>query len=128
MAAANVPDLKPASDQVFEHFYFAIQAALEGLGVVMGPLVSISAEAGPGFSGQLGPIPAVEAVVPGVHGGDPRATRRALTSDGAARVGRRCGPPGSIREARTVMSGAVLETPALVAGFENVAVVGETVE
>src|SRR5712671_363404 len=59
--------------------------------------VSISAEAGPGFSGQLGPIPAVEAVVPGVHGGDPRATRRALTSDGAARVGRRCGPPGSIR-------------------------------
>ncbi len=56
------------------------------------------------------------------------ALRRALTSDGAARVGRRCGPPGSIREARTVMSGAVLETPALVAGFENVAVVGETVE
>src|SRR5712671_6075416 len=91
-------------------------------------IMSISAEAGPGFSGQLGPIPTVEAVVPGVHGGDPRATRRALTSDGAARVGRRCGPPGSIREARTVMSGAVLETPALVAGFENVAVVGETVE
>src|SRR5882672_1248308 len=90
--------------------------------------MSISAEAGPGFSGQLGPIPAVEAVVPGVHGGDPRATRRALTSDGAARVGRRCGPPGSIREARTVMSGAVLETPALVAGFENVAVMDEAVE
>ena len=42
MAAANVPDLKPARDQVFEHFYFAIQAALEGLGVVMGPLALIS--------------------------------------------------------------------------------------
>ncbi len=44
MAAANVPDLKPASDQVFEHFYFAIQAALEGLGVIMGPLALISDE------------------------------------------------------------------------------------
>src|SRR5882757_9756099 len=44
MAAANVPDLKPASDQVFEHFYFAIQAALEGLGVVMGPLALIREE------------------------------------------------------------------------------------
>jgi LysR family transcriptional regulator, glycine cleavage system transcriptional activator len=41
LAAANVPDLKPLRDQVFEHFYFAIQAALEGLGVVMGPLALI---------------------------------------------------------------------------------------
>jgi LysR family glycine cleavage system transcriptional activator len=41
MAAANVTDLTPARDQVFEHFYFAIQAALEGLGVVMGPLALI---------------------------------------------------------------------------------------
>src|SRR6202030_3472377 len=31
-----------------------------------------------------------------VHGGDPRASRSALTSDGAARVGRRCGPPWAI--------------------------------
>jgi LysR family transcriptional regulator, glycine cleavage system transcriptional activator len=44
LAAAGVPDLKPAHDQVFEHFYFAIQAALEGLGVVMGPLALISDE------------------------------------------------------------------------------------
>jgi LysR family transcriptional regulator, glycine cleavage system transcriptional activator len=44
LAAAGVPDLKPARDQVFEHFYFAIQAALEGLGVVMGPLALISDE------------------------------------------------------------------------------------
>src|ERR1700675_4544475 len=110
---------------------YAIEASDGLLGTVSDLLfedVSISAEAGPGFSGQLRPIPAVEAVAPGVHGGDPRATRRALTSDGAARVGRRCGPPGSIREARTVMSGAVFETPALVAGFGDVAVVGETVE
>src|ERR1700740_2619223 len=44
MGAAHVPDLTPARDQVFEHFYFAIQAALEGLGVVMGPLALISDE------------------------------------------------------------------------------------
>jgi hypothetical protein len=57
--------------------------------------VSISAEVGPGFSGQLGPIPAVEErSSPESMEGDPRATRRALTSDGAARVGRRVGPRG----------------------------------
>ncbi len=44
LSAAGVPDLKPAHDQVFEHFYFAIQAALEGLGVAMGPLALISDE------------------------------------------------------------------------------------
>ncbi len=44
LAAADVPDLKPARDQVFEHFYFAIQAAVEGLGVVMGPLALVGDE------------------------------------------------------------------------------------
>jgi LysR family transcriptional regulator, glycine cleavage system transcriptional activator len=44
LAAANIPDLRPARDQVFEHFYFAIQAAIEGLGVVMGPLALVGDE------------------------------------------------------------------------------------
>jgi LysR family glycine cleavage system transcriptional activator len=44
LAAADVPDLKPARDQVFEHFYFAIQAAIEGLGVVMGPVALVGDE------------------------------------------------------------------------------------
>jgi LysR family transcriptional regulator, glycine cleavage system transcriptional activator len=44
LAAAGFPDLRPARDQVFEHFYFAIQAALEGLGVVMGPLALVADE------------------------------------------------------------------------------------
>jgi LysR family glycine cleavage system transcriptional activator len=44
LTAAGVPDLKPARDQVFEHFYFAIQAAIEGLGVTMGPLALVSDE------------------------------------------------------------------------------------
>jgi LysR family transcriptional regulator, glycine cleavage system transcriptional activator len=44
LAAANAPKLKPAREQMFEHFYFAIQAALEGLGVIMGPVALISEE------------------------------------------------------------------------------------
>ena len=41
---AGIPDLKPAGEQVFEHFYFAIQAALAGVGVVMGPLALVTEE------------------------------------------------------------------------------------
>ncbi len=44
LTTAGVPDLKPARHQVFEHFYFAIQAAVEGLGVAMGPLALVSDE------------------------------------------------------------------------------------
>ncbi|MGA8756403.1 MAG: LysR substrate-binding domain-containing protein [Stellaceae bacterium] len=44
LAAARVPELKPAREQVFEHFYFAIQAALEGLGVIMGPVALVADE------------------------------------------------------------------------------------
>jgi LysR family transcriptional regulator, glycine cleavage system transcriptional activator len=44
LAAAGVPELRSASEQVFEHFYFAIQAALEGLGVIMGPVALITDE------------------------------------------------------------------------------------
>ena len=44
LAAAGIPNLKPARDQVFEHFYFAIQAAIEGLGVAMGPLALVGDE------------------------------------------------------------------------------------
>ncbi len=44
LTAAGVPSLKPARDQVFEHFYFAIQAAIEGLGVAMGPLALVRDE------------------------------------------------------------------------------------
>ncbi|HTV45683.1 MAG TPA: LysR substrate-binding domain-containing protein [Stellaceae bacterium] len=44
LAAAGLPELKPAREQVFEHFYFAIQAAIEGLGVVMGPLALVGDE------------------------------------------------------------------------------------
>lgn len=44
LVAAGVPELRPLREQVFEHFYFAIQAALEGLGVIMGPVALIADE------------------------------------------------------------------------------------
>jgi len=44
LTVAGAPDLKPLNEQVFEHFYFAIQAALAGLGVVMGPLTLVAEE------------------------------------------------------------------------------------
>jgi LysR family glycine cleavage system transcriptional activator len=44
LAAAGLPDLAPERDQVFEHFYFAIQAALDGLGVIMGPIALVGKE------------------------------------------------------------------------------------
>ena len=55
LAAAGVADLRPASEQIFEHFYFAIQAALEGLGVIMGPVALIADELRGGR--LLAPIP-----------------------------------------------------------------------
>lgn len=55
LARAGVPDLEPAGQQLFEHFYFAIQAALEGLGVLMGPVALIADELQSGR--LLAPIP-----------------------------------------------------------------------
>lgn len=55
LALAGVADLKPAREQVFEHFYFAIQAALEGLGVLMGPVALLTDELRMGR--LLAPIP-----------------------------------------------------------------------
>jgi LysR family glycine cleavage system transcriptional activator len=44
LAAAGLSQLAPERDQVFEHFYFAIQAALDGLGVIMGPIALVEKE------------------------------------------------------------------------------------
>ncbi len=37
LAAAGVPDLEPQASITLEHFYLTLQAALDGLGVAMGP-------------------------------------------------------------------------------------------
>ena len=60
----------------------------------VGSSVSIGVGMGPRIGVQKGPL---LRVVPVVHRWDPRVTRRAVTSDGAARVGGSCGPTGAIR-------------------------------
>jgi LysR family glycine cleavage system transcriptional activator len=42
LAAAGVPDLTPAGHQGFDHYYVALQAAVDGLGVVLAPLPLIA--------------------------------------------------------------------------------------
>ncbi|WP_460536281.1 transcriptional regulator GcvA [Chitinimonas naiadis] len=44
LTLAGVPELKPAATQHFDHFYLALQAAMDGLGVTLGPLPMMQAE------------------------------------------------------------------------------------
>ncbi|MBM3114329.1 transcriptional regulator GcvA [Jeongeupia naejangsanensis] len=53
---AGVPDLKPAATQQFDHFYLALQAAMDGLGVTLGPLPMMQAELENGS--LIAPLPA----------------------------------------------------------------------
>ncbi len=41
LAAAGCPDLRPAAGLTLDHFYLAIQAAIDGLGVTIGPTTLI---------------------------------------------------------------------------------------
>ncbi|MDN3577531.1 transcriptional regulator GcvA [Chitinimonas viridis] len=58
LTLAGVPDLKPAASQQFDHFYLALQAAMDGLGVTLGPLPMMQAEieAGTLIAPLRGPI------------------------------------------------------------------------
>lgn len=38
LTLAGVPELKPAGTQQFDHFYLALQGAIDGLGIALGPL------------------------------------------------------------------------------------------
>ncbi|WP_341678021.1 transcriptional regulator GcvA [Niveibacterium sp. SC-1] len=42
LAEAGVPDLQPAHALTLEHFYLTLQAAQDGLGVAMGPMVLVA--------------------------------------------------------------------------------------
>ena len=61
LALVGLPELKPAREQEFEHFYFAIQAALDGLGVVMGPIALVGEEVLQGRLVMPFPEPALRA-------------------------------------------------------------------
>ncbi|WP_148715589.1 transcriptional regulator GcvA [Chitinolyticbacter meiyuanensis] len=61
LTLAGVPELKPAATQHFDHFYLALQAAMDGLGVVLGPLPMIQAELDSGrlvapLAGPVAPV------------------------------------------------------------------------
>jgi LysR family transcriptional regulator, glycine cleavage system transcriptional activator len=89
LALVGLPELKPAREQEFEHFYFAIQAALDGLGVVMGPIALVGEEVLQGSLVMPFPEPALRArgyfiYVPEVRADAPAvvALRRWLLSAG----------------------------------------------
>ncbi|KZE25970.1 transcriptional regulator GcvA [Crenobacter luteus] len=44
LTLAGVPELKPAATIHFDHFYLALRAAMDGLGVVLGPLPMAQSE------------------------------------------------------------------------------------
>lgn len=44
LTLAGVPDLKPAATLQFDHFHFTLQAAMNGLGVTLGPLPMMQGE------------------------------------------------------------------------------------
>jgi LysR family transcriptional regulator, glycine cleavage system transcriptional activator len=79
LALAGVPGLEPAGNLVLDHFYLAVEAAVGGLGVAMGPSALIGADVA---SGRLiTPFPALTlpargycAYVRGSARSDPRIT------------------------------------------------------
>lgn len=42
LASAKVPALKPAAALTFDHFYLTLQAAIDGIGIAMGPTALVS--------------------------------------------------------------------------------------
>jgi LysR family glycine cleavage system transcriptional activator len=44
LASAAIPTLKPAATVVFDHFFLTLQAAIDGLGIAMGPTALIASD------------------------------------------------------------------------------------
>lgn len=91
LTAAGVESLTAAGNQHFDHFYLALQAAVDGLGVALGPLPVIQDEIAAGrlvapFSGPAVPARAYCLIVPQTRIGDPmiRAFCDFLTAQGEA--------------------------------------------
>jgi LysR family glycine cleavage system transcriptional activator len=78
MAAAGSPGLEAAASLTFDHFYLTLQAALDGLGVAMGPSALIAADVAAGrlalpFPDVSLPSRAYHAYQPAPQAGDPTA-------------------------------------------------------
>jgi LysR family glycine cleavage system transcriptional activator len=42
LASAQIPALKPVATLTFDHFYLTLQAAIDGIGIAMGPTALVS--------------------------------------------------------------------------------------
>jgi LysR family transcriptional regulator, glycine cleavage system transcriptional activator len=76
LSAAGVPNLKPQASITLEHFYLTLQAALDGMGVAMGPTRLIDDDVAAGrlmlpFAGPALPARSYYAYVPEARADDP---------------------------------------------------------
>ncbi|MBN3851830.1 transcriptional regulator GcvA [Paraburkholderia sp. Ac-20340] len=77
LARARVPALKPAAALTFDHFYLTLQAAIDGIGIAMGPTALVSDDLAAGrlvapFSGPRLPSRSYCAYVPDEKADDER--------------------------------------------------------
>ncbi|MBV9734740.1 MAG: LysR family transcriptional regulator, partial [Acidisphaera sp.] len=75
LAAAGAPDLEPAASLTLDHFYLTLQAALDGLGVAMGPTALVAGDLATGrlvapFPGVTLPSRGYHAYLPEARAGD----------------------------------------------------------
>jgi LysR family transcriptional regulator, glycine cleavage system transcriptional activator len=75
LAAAGAPDLEAAASLTLDHFYLTIQAALDGLGVAMGPTALVADDIAAGrliapFPGVMLPTRGYHAYLPDAQAGD----------------------------------------------------------
>ncbi|SMC23764.1 LysR family transcriptional regulator, glycine cleavage system transcriptional activator [Andreprevotia lacus DSM 23236] len=76
LTLAGVPELKPAATQQFDHFYLALQAAMDGLGITLGPLPMMQGEIDAGrlvvpLAGPVAPLRGYCWIVPRLAMDDP---------------------------------------------------------
>lgn len=91
LRAAGVPDLTPQASVTLEHFYLTLQAALDGLGIAMGPERLIADDVAAGrltlpFAGPALPARSYYTYVPAARAEDPAV--RAFCGWLAAAAGR----------------------------------------
>jgi len=65
LAAAGVPNLEPAASLTLDHFYLTLQAALDGLGVAMGPTALVADDLATGR--LVAPFPSITVPARGYH-------------------------------------------------------------
>jgi LysR family glycine cleavage system transcriptional activator len=76
LVAAGAPDLEPAGSLTLDHFYLALQAALDGLGIAMGPTALVADDLAAGRLVAPFPSPSLparnyHAYLPDARAGDP---------------------------------------------------------